>query len=576
MGAVEVVAADWMHEAEFFAPASSDLVTGLMGEYRRARGWIEEASAFFEGEPFKAVIGYFLDGNSDERRGRSMMASSAAQMFDKEGALRQLDAAYWAKAMALTDVYNLMPQKRREEWNEMIRNPQGIKKSTHEVSVDRANAKHLFDSFGRYINQDDEWKVRRIPEFEEATVRATLEDLLMSRSKFFAEKVDGIFRALSGEHVTNTPQGFGKRMILTNITSTYYAHERTGYINDLRGVIAKFMGRDEPEWNSSSAVVMEARKRRGEWLSIDGNALRLRCYLNGNAHLEVHPDMAWRLNCVLAQMHPSAIPAEFRQRPKKKAKEFAMIHRPLPFAVLSELERLEPAYKYVADSRSWSGKGRELVPNAVSFRYGDFDKNARNEAEAILASLGGVLTKERDWQFDYDPMPVIKDVAFSGCVPDVKAHQYYPTPERLACEAVELAQIGPDHECLEPSAGTGGLASLMPQERTLCVEISDLHCKVLEAKGFEVQRGDFLQWAASYPRSFDRIVMNPPFSEGRWQAHLEHAAGLLRDGGRLVAILPASAKNRDVLPGWSLQWSRVIDGAFSGASVSVVILAAVR
>ena len=70
MGAVEVVAADWMHEAEFFAPASSDLVTGLMGEYRRARGWIEEAAAFLDGEPFKAVIGYFLDGNSDERRGR--------------------------------------------------------------------------------------------------------------------------------------------------------------------------------------------------------------------------------------------------------------------------------------------------------------------------------------------------------------------------------------------------------------------------------------------------------------------------------------------------------------------------
>lgn len=539
MGEVEVVAADWMHEAEFFAPASSDLVTGLMGEYRRARGWIDEASDFFEGEPFKAVIGYFLDGNSDERRGRLTMASAAAQMFGKDGAVAALDAAYWAKAMALTDVYNLMPQKRREEWNEAIRS-------------------------------------HKTPGFEEETVRATLEDLLMSRSKFFAEKVDGIFRALSGEHVTNAPQGFGKRMILTGITSSYYAHERTGYINDLRGVIAKFMGRDEPEWHASNAVVMEARRRRGEWLSIDGGSVRIRCYRNGNAHLEVHPDMAWRLNCVLAQMHPSAIPAEFRQKPKKKAKEFAMIQRPLPFAVLAELERLVPAYKVVDDSRSWSGRGRELMPNAVSFRYGDFDKNARNEAEAVLASLGGVLTKERDWQFDYDPMPVIKEVAFSGCVPDVKAHQYYPTPERLAREAVELAHIGPDHECLEPSAGTGGLADLMPKERTLCVEISELHCKVLEAKGFEVQQGDFLQWAASYPRSFDRIVMNPPFSEGRWQAHLEHAAGQLRDDGRLVAILPASAKNRDVLPGWSLQWSRVIDGAFSGASVSVVLLVATR
>ena len=135
-----------------------------------------------------------------------MMASSAAQMFGKEGAVAALDAAYWAKAMALTDVYDAMPQKRREEWNEAIRE-------------------------------------HKTPAFEEETVRATLEDLLMSRSRFFAERVDGIFRALSGEHVTNAPQGFGKRMILTGITSHYYAHERVGYINDLRAVIARFMGR---------------------------------------------------------------------------------------------------------------------------------------------------------------------------------------------------------------------------------------------------------------------------------------------------------------------------------------------
>ena len=540
MGAIIEGGQDWMSTGEFFAPAASDMVSGLVGEYRHARAWVDDASAFFDGEKFRAVIGYFLDGNSNEQRGRGMLSASATQMFEKNGAIAALNAAYWAKAMALTDVYNLMPQKRREEWNEAIRS-------------------------------------HKTPAFEEQTVRATLEDLLLSRSKFFAEKVDGIFRALSGEHVTNTPQGFGKRMILTNITSMYYAHERTGYINDLRGVIAKFMGRDEPEWNSSSAVVMGARKRRGEWLSIDGNALRLRCYLNGNAHLEVHPDMAWRLNCVLAQMHPSAIPAEFRQRPKKKAKEFSMIHRPLPFAVLAELERLEPAYRYVEDTRSWSGKGRVPLPNAVSFRYGDFDKNARNEAEAILASLGGVLTKERNWQFDYDAMPVIKDVTFSGCVPDVKAHQYYPTPERLAREAVELAQIGPDDECLEPSAGTGGLADLLPKDKTLCVEISELHCKVLEAKGFEVRQGDFLQWSAlpSHP-GYDRIVMNPPFSEGRWQAHLSQAATLLKPGGRLVAILPASAKGKEVLPGFACEWPRAYSNAFAGASVDVVLLVAHR
>ena len=40
----------------------------------------------------------------------------------------------------------------------------------------------------------------------------------------------------------------------------------------------------------------------------------------GTAHFEIHPDMAWKLNCVLASMHPMAIPAEFRQKPKKQTK----------------------------------------------------------------------------------------------------------------------------------------------------------------------------------------------------------------------------------------------------------------
>lgn len=54
--------------------------------------------------------------------------------------------------------------------------------------------------------------------------------------------------------------GFGKRMILAGIHTGFYTTERVGYINDLRCVIAKFMGRDEPKWNGSSGVVNIARK----------------------------------------------------------------------------------------------------------------------------------------------------------------------------------------------------------------------------------------------------------------------------------------------------------------------------
>lgn len=46
----------------------------------------------------------------------------------------------------------------------------------------------------------------------------------------------------------------------------------------------------------------------------------------------------------------------------------------------------------------------------------------------------------------------------------------------------------------------------------------------------------------------------------------------LAPGGRLVAIVPASAVGKDVLPGLNVTWSRVYNNEFAGTSMSVVIL----
>jgi 16S rRNA G1207 methylase RsmC len=95
-----------------------------------------------------------------------------------------------------------------------------------------------------------------------------------------------------------------------------------------------------------------------------------------------------------------------------------------------------------------------------------------------------------------------------------------------------------------------------------------LHSEVLRAKGHDVITMDFLQFTGGY----DRIVMNPPFSEGRWQAHVAHAASLLNEGGKLVAIVPSSAANKHVLPGFTIKSTEPLNNEFAGTSVSVVIL----
>lgn len=538
---------------QFFAPVSSDLIDGLMGQYEAMRKKIERVATVMNGQDLEGALNYFAEyaGKSD----RHLSSSTVADLFNLEGAVAHLNAAYWSKAMQMTDVLDVMPQKRRSEWHAQIMNPLGLKKNRHDTA----------------------YEVDPIPEFTEDNVRSTLSALLSQRERFFAERVDGIFRSLSKTHVTNAPEGFRRRMIIAGAINSYGCvdHGSAGVINDLRCVIAKFMGREEPKWDATSSVVKFARMRRGEWIDIDGGALRIRCYMVGTAHLEVHPDMAWRLNCVLAQLYPTAIPSQFRERPKKRIKEFKMMGRPLPFAVLSILSGLADARDLKPD-RGWRDDTWVKVPGCYDLKAGSAaSDHAHAEASRILESIGGTKVSTYRWAFDYNPLEVIEEIVASGCVPDQKAHQFYPTPEKLARIAVDLADIEEHHTCLEPSAGMGGLADLLPMERTTCVEISPLHCKVLESKGHMVAQGDFLHWANSTRGRFDRIVMNPPFSEGRWQAHTEHAAELVKSGGRLVAILPASAKGKS-FNGLDCQWHGPYENEFAGTSISVVILQGTR
>lgn len=535
----------------FFAPVSSDLVDGLIGQYQHMRAKVERVAEVMNGPDLDGALHYFAEyaGKQD----RHLSSSTVRDMFSLDGAIAHLNAAHWSKAMQLTDVLDAMPQQRRNEWHAQIQNPLGQKKD-------------------RYSK---EWEVEPIPEFTDENVRSTLKGLLLQRETFFAERVDGLFRSLSKTHITNAPEGFGKRMILARAVNEWGGvdHSTAGVINDLRCVIARFMGREEPKWDATSSVVRFARLRRGEWIDVDGGAIRIRVYAVGTAHLEVHPDMAWRLNCVLAQLHPLAIPSQFRERPKKRAKDHKLIGRPLPFAVVARLASLEPARDLNPD-HGYRKDTWIKVPGCWDFKASS-DQQIKAEADRIMESIGGTKVSEFRWAFDYDPTEVVQEIVASGCVPDQKAHQFYPTPERLARIAVDMADIGPDDTCLEPSAGMGGLADLMKQaaERTHCVEVSPMHCKVLVAKGHSVTQTDFLAWSGD---PVDRIVANPPFSEGRWQAHTQHAATMVKPGGRLVAILPASAKGKDLLPGFDCTWHGPYDNEFPGTSVSVVILKADR
>jgi hypothetical protein len=252
-----------------------------------------------------------------------------------------------------------------------------------------------------------------------------------------------------------------------------------------------------------------------------------------------------------------AIPSEFRMKPPRAPKDFTLVHDLVPFEVLAELSR-----------------GRvDRSGQVLSFWSNDVKANRRTVA--VLQYLGGAPSVSmREWSFDYPIQAVLEELMRTGRIPDQKSHQFYPTPACLASMVADMAAIGDNHTVLEPSAGLGAIAEHLPKDRTTCVEISKLHCKVLESKGFNTVCEDFLRW--NPPTKFDRICLNPPFSDNRDKEHLLKAVSLATQEGKIVAILPASRRNKSLVEGWTHEWSEVFDNRFEGTQVAVVILVLTR
>ena len=66
--------------------------------------------------------------------------------------------------------------------------------------------------------------------------------------------------------------------------------------------------------------------------------------------------------------------------------------------------------------------------------------------------------------------------------------------------------------------------------------------------------------------------MNPPFSQGRWRSHVEHAASLLSPGGKLAAVIPASAHGKFHVEGLNVVYDGPYNNQFSGTSTAVTIM----
>ena len=113
---------------------------------------------------------------------------------------------------------------------------------------------------------------------------------------------------------------------------------------------------------------------------------------------------------------------------------------------------------------------------------------------------------------------------------------FFPTPAATAQEMIDTAGIQEGMSVLEPSAGWGHIAEQIRDVSGVAPEVIEMSSdrrELLEAKGFNVVGSDFMEATGKY----DRIVMNPPFSDRRDAEHVQHAYTLLNPGGRIVSIM---------------------------------------
>lgn len=506
--------------------SSFDLIDQLIGQYRVRENQIDQTKALIDAAVSQGVMKYFLDG-AQLTYGNEYRFSLPDNPDSAKCSLR---IEFWNRLLNNSDILALMP------------------------AVKRAEAAALFSGL-------------QCPPFDESTVRPTMQDLLAQRKTFFAERVDGIFRELSGSHVTNVPSGFSKKMIIAGVFDSFgnAVHDKCAIISDLRGVVGKLTGRGEPsEYGTRKLLAKLYSNHLGKKVSIDGGAFYCTVYQRGTMHFEVAPEVAVELNSVLANLYPMAIPSRFMSQPKnRKTSFFELRTERLPFAVIDMISEME--FKHGSYTMSSVNKSEDQIEQAIR----------------VLESIGATVTISRDkyyiWvEFDYPATEVINQIMFSGVIPEKVSHQFYRSTGRVAEVAAERLQVLHGHKCCEPSAGLGDLAQYLPMESSVCVEISRVRAKVLQAKGFATVQEDFLAWAPKQTDRYDRVLMNPPFSKGRALRHLIAAAGLLEADGRLVAILPASMVNTLPLDGFVHDWSEIFQDQFEGTAVQVVILTAFR
>ena len=169
------------------------------------------------------------------------------------------------------------------------------------------------------------------------------------------------------------------------------------------------------------------------------------------------------------------------------------------------------------------------------------DRNTYLAVNKCLESIGGKWNrKEKGHIFEANPTDLFENLLITGEVEDIKKEfQFFETSKGIAQKMIEMADLKNTDIVFEPSAGRGAIAIEIKTNFLFLNELNKANYEVLKQTYDEprLSNKDFLTIA---DETYDKIIMNPPFSKQQDIDHIYHAFNLLRDRGILVSIVSES------------------------------------
>lgn len=154
---------------------------------------------------------------------------------------------------------------------------------------------------------------KKVPALTREAITTTFKTLHESRVEMFQQGVIECFQRLSWHYKTNQPQKFGKRIVVSYLTSYGSGYvPQCDQLDDLLRVFHVCDGKPEADHRRSTYhLVSEAMQATDTWPKLAANDyFAVRLYKNQSGHVTfTRPDLVTRLNRIIASHYPDALPA---------------------------------------------------------------------------------------------------------------------------------------------------------------------------------------------------------------------------------------------------------------------------